>query len=201
MPDILLYGAPLSGHSHRVEALLRLLQLPYRMIETDAIGRKKPEFLAINPLGQIPAIVDGELALADSAAILVYLAKRYDPDHRWLPDDPIGAARVQRWLAIAAGELKFGPATARAMTRWKREGDIAGARALADRLLHFMEEHLAERTWLAADHPTLAELACYAYIARAPEGGISLQPFRRVRAWLARVEDIPGFLPMPALGQ
>ena len=199
MSEILLYGARLSGHSHRVEAFLRLLDLPYRLIEADATARKTIEFLAKNPLGQIPVIDDGGLVLADSSSILVYLAKRYDPQGGWLPDDPVGAARVQRWLAVAAGEIKFGPAAARALVRAQRAGDLEGARQIADRVLRFMDGHLADRAFLAAERPTLADLACYAYTARAPEGGISLEPFPAVRAWLARVEAIPGFLVMPEL--
>ena len=199
MSEILLYGARLSGHSHRVEAFLRLLDLPYRLIEADATARKTIEFLAKNPLGQIPVIDDGGLVLADSSSILVYLAKRYDPQGGWLPDDPAGAARVQRWLAVAAGEIKFGPAAARALVRAQRAGDLEGARQIADRVLRFMDGHLADRAFLAAERPTLADLACYAYTARAPEGGISLEPFPAVRAWLARVEAIPGFLVMPEL--
>lgn len=199
MPEILLYGAPLSGHSHRVEAMLCLLQLPYRMIETGAEQRKESTFLAMNPMGQIPAILDGELVLADSTAILVYLAKRYDPTGTWLPEDPVGAAAVQRWLSMASGELKFGPAMARAMVRWNRPGDLDAAQALSHRLLTFMEQHLQERRWLAANHPTLADLACYAYVARAPEGGVSLEPYAAVRRWLSEVEAIPGMPPMPWL--
>lgn len=199
MSEILLYGAPLSGHSHRVEALLCLLKLPYRMMETDAEKRKEPAFLALNPMGQIPAILDGDLCLADSTAILVYLAKRYDPDGAWLPEDPVGAAAVQRWLSLASGELKFGPATARAMLRWNRPGDLEAAQALGHRLLRFMEQHLEKHRWLAANHPTIADLACYAYVARAPEGGVSLEPYAAVRRWLGEVEAIPELPPMPRL--
>ncbi len=199
MSEILLYGASLSGHSHRVEALLCMLGLPYRLIETDGVARKQPDFLQVNALGQIPALVDGDVVLADSAAILVYLAKRYDRDGRWLPEDPVGAARVQRWLALAAGELRFGPATARAMLRWNRPGDLDAAQQIAARLFRFMEGHLAGRSWLAAEHPTIADLAFYAYTARAPEGRISLEPYPEVRAWLARVEALPGLPAMPQL--
>lgn len=199
MSEIVLYGARLSGHAHRVEALLRLLNLPYRMVPIDAVARKSPEFLAINALGQIPVIVDGDLTLSDSNAILVYLAKRYDPARRWLPEDPIGAAQVQRWLSIAAGEIKYGLSTARAIVRWQRDEDLAGAQKLGNRILGFMDSHLTGRAFLAAAHPTIADLSCYAYTARAPEGGISLEPYPAVRGWLARVEGMEGWLEMPRL--
>jgi len=199
MSEIHLYGAALSGHSHRVQALLTLLGLPFRLVETDGVARKTPEFLRMNALGQIPVLVDGDVVLADSAAILVYLAKRYDDAGTWYPEDPVGAARVQRWLALAAGELRFGAANARAMIRWSRPGDLEGAQQIAARLFTLMEGHLAGRTWLAAEYPTIADLACYAYTARAPEGRISLEPYPNLRAWLARVEGIPELPPMPAL--
>lgn len=199
MSEILLYGTSLSGHCHRVEALLRLLDVPYTLIDTDQDARKRADFLRLNPLGQIPAIVDGDIVIADSAAILVYLAKRYDPSGRWLPEDPLGAARVQRWLAIAAGELKYGPAAARALLRWKRPGDLGGAQQIAGRLFTFMEQHLDGRAFLAGEGPTLADLAMYAYTARAPEGGVDLEPYPRIRAWIDRIEGLEGMLIMPHL--
>lgn len=192
-----LYGAPLSGHAHRVEALLRLLNLPYTYTVADPAMRKTRAFLSLNPLGQIPVLVDGDLVIADSSAILVYLAKRYDDTRRWYPEDPVGAASVQRWLALAAGELRFGPATARAILLWGRPGDLASAQQTGDRLLRFMDGHLSGRKYLAAKWPTVADLACYAYVARAPEGGIKLEPFAEVRAWLARLETMPELPKMP----
>jgi glutathione S-transferase len=193
----ILYGTPNSGHTHRVECLLQLLGLDYQFSAAPADRRRSPEFLALNPLGQIPVLDDGGVVLADSGAILVYLARRYAPGSAWLPDEPVAAARVQRWLAIAAGELKFGPAAARRIARFGGTGDRAEAHALAARLFQFMEDQLAARAFLAADHPTLADLACYAYTARAPEGGIALDAYPHIRAWLGRVEAIPGLPPMP----
>jgi len=192
-----LYGTPLSGHAHRVELLLSMLGLPYRYVEAPAMVRASPEFRRLNPFGQIPVLTDGELVLCDSNAIMVYLVKRYAPASGWLPDDPADAAQVQRWLSIAAGEVKYGPANARLAVLWGGQESDSVAAGIAGKLLRFMEAHLAGACFLAAEQPRLADLACYAYVALAPEGGIALDPYPRVRAWLARVEALPGFKPMP----
>lgn len=195
---ITLYGSELSGHTHRVELMLRALDLPYRFVFSPAQMRRSAEFLSLNPLGQVPVLQDGDVVLADSNSILVYLVKHYGAGQRWLPDDPVGAALVQRWLSIAAGEVANGPNTARLIVALGRPGDHSKAAEIASHLLRFMEQHLADRTYLAAAHPTIADLACYSYIAHAPEGGVSLEPYPSVRAWLRSIETIPGFKPMPA---
>ncbi len=196
-PSLVLHGTALSGHTHRVENLLSMLGLPYRFTDAPAAVRRTPAFRALNPLGQIPVLQDGDLVLADSNAILVYLARRYGAGTGWLPDDPVGAARVQRWLSIAAGEVRYGPAQARMMALWGADGDLARARGIADDLLRFMDGHLAEARFLAADHPTIADLACYPYVAHAPEGWVPVAPYPAVLAWIGRVEALPRFKPMP----
>jgi glutathione S-transferase len=194
---ITLHGSERSGHAHRVVLLLRMLDLPYRFVSTPAQMRRSAEFLRLNPLGQVPVLEDGPDVICDSNAILVYLAKRYAPGSQWLPEEPLAAARVQRWLSIAAGEIKYGPALARIIVQWGDSGDRDRATQITGRLFRFMEEHLLEHAYLAADHATIADLACYAYIAHAPEGGISLQPHPALRAWLGRIEALPRFEPMP----
>ena len=195
---ITLYGMRISGHVHRVELLLEMLQLPYRYIETTPEQRASSEFLAMNPLGQVPVLCEGDVTLADSHAILLYLTRVHAPDSAWLPADPLGAAKVQRWLSIAAGELRFGPALARVIALFERPMDPKPAIAVAGKALAFMEGELAKGgPFLAAPHPTLADLACYAYVARAPEGGVSLEPYPAIRGWLERVEALPRFKPMP----
>lgn len=195
---LILHGTALSGHTHRVELFLNLLQLPYRRIDTPGPVRRSAEFLRLNPRGQIPVLQDGEIVLADSNAILVYLARRYAAGSAWLPDDPAGAARVQAWLSMAAGEIAFGPAKARISARF---GDTGMPPVLMHQLatdaLRFMEHSLAQQAFLAAANPTLADLACYTYIAHAPEGGISLEPFPRVCSWIARIRAMPHFVAMP----
>ena len=196
-PAIVLHGTELSGHAHRVVLLLRMLGLAYRFVATPQEVRRTPEFLKLNPLGQIPVLEDGPLVLADSNAIMVYLVRRYAPGSQWLPEEPVAAAQVQRWLSLAAGEVMYGCAIARGIKQFNAPWDHKWAARVAQRLLRFMEQHLAGRTYLAAAHPTIADLACYSYVAHAPEGGVALDPYPSVRAWLARVEALPAFVPMP----
>jgi glutathione S-transferase len=195
---IRLYRAAISGHCHRVELCLSMLDLPYELVEIDLVtrGHKTEHFLAMNPFGQVPVMEDGDILLADSNAILVYLAGRYaaEPDN-WLPRDPLGAARVQRWLSVAAGPLAFGPAAARVTELFKRPPHPEAIER-SHALFAVMEQALASTAFLAGDTATLADIANYSYVARAPEGRVSLETYPRLRAWLARIEALPGFLPM-----
>jgi glutathione S-transferase len=195
---IQLYDFPVSGHCHRVRLMLSLLELPYRSIVVDLVGgeHKRTPFLALNPFGQVPVLCDGAVTLADSNAILVYLALRYGGD-RWLPRDPQRAATVQRWLSVAAGEVAYGPAAARACALFNERWNLAEVTARAHRLLAVMEGVLAGADYLAGDEATLADVAIYSYVAHAPEGGVSLGDYAAVRAWLARVEAWPRFIAMP----
>jgi glutathione S-transferase len=195
---IRLHGVPLSGHTHKVELFLRLLGLEFEYVNAPRETWSSEAFTRLNPLRQIPVLEDGDLVLADSNAILVYLAKRYDAEGGWLPADAVGAAQVQRWLSISAGEIRFGPATARVIKLMGRPGDLEAAQAIARTLLGVMEQRLTAADWLATDRITLADIACYPYLACAPEGGVDLSPYPAVRAWLARVEAQPGVKPMPS---
>jgi glutathione S-transferase len=192
------YRHSLSGHCHRVELMLSLLKLPFTIIDVDLAGgaHKAAPYLAVNPFGQVPAIDDDGLVLADSNAILVYLALRYDQGQAWLPRDPADAAHVQRWLSVAAGELCYGPARARLITVFGAPFDPAATIAAAHRLFGLLDAALTHAPFLAADRPTLADIAMYAYTAHAPEGNVSLDAYPAIRAWLARVEALPGFVGM-----
>lgn len=194
---IRLHGHPISGHVHRVRLMLSMLGLPFEEKAVDFATRehKSPEFLARNPFGQVPVIEDGALTLADSNAILVYLAGTYDAARRWWPVDPAAQAQVQRWFSVAAGPLAYGPAAARVAVLFQRP-DNPAARAIATQLFATMEGQLAGREWLAADHATLADVAMYTYTAHAPEGAVSLEPYPALRRWLSRVEALPGFIGM-----
>lgn len=195
---IRVYRHPISGHCHRVELYLSLLGVPHELVLVDigAGAHKQAEFLAKNPFGQLPVIEDGALTLADSIAILTYLGDRYDEAARYWPRDALERAKIQRWFSVAAGQLASGPGAARLVKVLGVKLDYDAAARTAQNLFAVMDRELAERPFLVGAQPTLADVALYAYTARAPEGDVSLEPYPSIRAWLGRVEALPGFVPM-----
>lgn len=191
-----LYYSPKLGHSHRVRLFLSLLGVEFDLIEVNLAARqhKSADFLRMNAFGQVPVLEDGGVTIADSNAILVYLARKFERTD-WYPDDALGAARVQRWLSVAAGQLAQGPASARAVILFGAKIDAPSAIGRAHALLAVIEAELAQTGWLAADRPTIADIALYSYIARAPEGNVALDEYPRIRAWLEWIEALPGFVP------
>jgi glutathione S-transferase len=198
---ITVYNSSISGHCHRVRLFLSLLGQPFETVEVDlrAGEQRRPDFLRRNAFGQVPVIEDGEVTLADSNAILLYLNERYASDPaRWMPRDALGAARVQRWLSVAAGPLAQGPSMARVIVLFGLATDPSDVIARSHNLLRVMEAELAQQPFLAGDSVTLADIANYSYVAHVPEGNVSLEPYPRVRQWLRRIEALPGFVPMVA---
>jgi glutathione S-transferase len=190
-----LYYHPLSGHSHRARLLLSLLGVEHELIEVDlaAAAHKSPEFLKLNRFGQVPVLVDGDATIADSNSILVYLTRKLGKTD-WLPQTPAGEAAVQRWLSVAAGEIAYGPAAARLITVFGSKFDADEVIARAHRILTLVDATLADREFIAQDNPTIADVALYGYIARAPEGNVDLSAYPNVGAWLRRIESLPGFV-------
>ena len=199
MSNLTHYHFALSGHSHRVQLFLSLLGLDVHTYNVDLANgeHKKPDFLQKNIFGQVPVLEDGNVILADSNAILVYLATKYDQSRNWLPEDAAEAAEVQRFLSVAAGPVASGPAAARLVNVFGAKLDHAKAIDDAHTILSTLDAHLTEREWLAADHATIADVANYSYIAHAPEGGVSLERYPHVRDWLKRIAELPGFVAMP----
>lgn len=194
---IKLYRHPLSGHAHRVQLMLSLLNLPTELADVDLMkgAHKQAEFLALNPFGQVPVLDDSGTVLADSNGILVYLARRYGGDS-WLPTDAVGEAAVQRWLSVAAGQIAFGPAAARLVTVFGAKLNADDLIARSHALLKVMEVELSKHAFLVGSHVTIADVAAYTYIAHAPEGNVSLSDYPKVRGWLNAIESLPGFVGM-----
>jgi len=203
-----LYGVKVSGNVYKVKLLLSLLGLDYEEVHVDLMKgeHKQPDFLALNPFGQVPVLTDGDLALADAQSILVYLARKYgsSPDgasnSEWLPLDPLGLAAVTRWLSTAAGEVRQGPETARLHHFFGRPNiSIERANERADFILNQLNQHLTRSEWLACGHLTIADIAVFPYIALAPDGNISLDPYPQVLAWIERIKQLPNFVGMPGI--
>jgi glutathione S-transferase len=197
MSTIKLYNFPLSGNCYKIRLLLSMLKMDYETIPIDIAKGETltTEFKQMNPRGQLPVLVDGDDLMWDSMAILVYLARRYGGT-QWLPADALGEARVMQWLAVSENELLYGLARARATLVLKRPFNLEACHADAKPGVIAMENQLSQQEWLAAEHPTIADIACYPYVMLADQGDFSLQPYAAVRSWLERVESIPGWVAM-----
>lgn len=195
---IKLYGHELSGNSYKVKLMLSLLNLDYQWIKVDLMAgaHKQPEFLALNPFGQVPVLIDGKTVIADAQAILVYLARQYGQE-QWLPLEAEPMSRVIRWLSTTAGEVRQGPESARLYHLFKATSiNLERATQKSEFILAQLNNHLAERQWLELEHPTIADVAVFPYIALAPDGKIDLVPYPHVLAWIERVKLLPGFVGM-----
>lgn len=195
--SIRIHSFPLSGHAHRAVLFANLAGLDFENCTVDLPNgaHKQPDFLALNPDGQVPVLEDGDVVICDSNAILVYLARKYAPDY--LPNDAVQEAEVQKFLTLAAGELAFGPAAARLINVFQAPLNKDFTHLTAAKVLGKLDRHLAGREWLVGDRPTIADVAIYSYTAHAPEGDVSLEPYGNVRRLLANVEALDGFVGMP----
>ena len=195
-----LFDAAVSGNCHKVRMMLSILGLSYDKVTVDlkAGAQKRPEFLARNPLGKVPVLEDEDLVIRDSQAILVYLAGKHgSPD--WWPEDAPGQGEIMQWLAFSVNEMFHGPAFARALVIFGRKGDLAAVQEKTRAALDVLEGRLRDHDWLALDRPTIADIACYPYAGMVPMGKVPLAPYPALRAWLQRVEGLPGYLGMDGL--
>jgi glutathione S-transferase len=191
-----LYLMPPSGNSHKVRILLALLQRPYEAVVLNAKARdhKQPAFLKLNPRGEVPVLEDGGTVVWDSAACLVYLARKFGGE-QWLPSEPAQMAQVMQWVALAGNEIQFGLQYARRgvlQGRWTA-GTLEQGQAMGRVALAALEGRLQHHDWLALDRPTIADIACFPYIETAPEAKVALEQFPQVIAWLERCRKLPGW--------
>jgi glutathione S-transferase len=193
-----LYSFLLSGHSHRVRLFLSLLGVAYEEVEVNLRegAHKRPEFLALNAFGQVPVLDDDGVVVADANAILVYLARKFGRTD-WLPEDAAGAAAVQRWLSVAAGQLAHGPAQARLITVFNAPFRPDEVIPRAHLILRLIDDQLGRNAHICGDRPTIADVALYSYVARAPEGNVALTDYANIQRWLGTIEALPGFLEFP----
>ncbi len=201
-----LHDYALSGNCYKVRLLLSMLEVEHEIADVEfhpAAEHREDAFLALNPLGELPVWVDGDLVLRDSKAILVHLAARHDASGDWWPvHDAVRVALTVQWLAFGDA-LGASAGRVRLIEGFLYDGDPEPLRRRAHELLDVLDSHLwfAERAghdWLVPGHaPTLADLACYPYTALCEEGGIEREGYPAVRRWCDRVARLPGFVTMP----
>ena len=197
--SIVIYGDHRSGNCLKVKWTCEQLDVPYRWVEVDVVAgeTRRPEFLALNPAGQVPTVEleDGRI-LAQSNGIMLFLAERAG-GAGLIPSDPYERARIYEWLfweqysheptiAVARFQMAYlgKPREAIEPRLFER-----GAAALAR-----MEAALDGREWLVGEGLTLADVALVAYTRVSHEGGFDLAGYPAVQAWVARVEDELGIV-------
>jgi len=208
-----LYTYNESGNSYKVRLLASILNIELEEVEIDFFNEQhhSDEFLNINPRGTIPTLVDGDKIFTDSSAILVYLAGTHpDPGSSKTPSsywssDIVEQAQIVDWLAFAASWVQFGTCKARGIVSFPELGGDGTEQILADakirghKSLVILNKRLEKEEWLALGRPTIADIAVFVYVALAPMGDISLEPYPAVKSWIARVRGLPNFIPIDGL--
>jgi glutathione S-transferase len=199
---ISVHGFSLSGNCHKVKLLLQQLGRDYRWVETDSAhgATRTPGYLAKNPNGKVPMLeLDDGRILVESNAILCWLAE----GTQFLPADPWQKAQALAWMFFEQYSHEPYVAVARFICGWTpidspRRADLPKLRERGHSALAVMERHLSAHDWFTGDDYGIADIALHAYTCVATHGGIALDAYPALRAWLARVEATPGFVPMPA---
>jgi glutathione S-transferase len=185
-----------SINGYKVRLMLTLLRQPFELVDIDMYGgeHKREPFLSLNPSGQMPAIEDGAFSIGDSHACLVYIARKFDRENRWLPVDAEGEARVAEWLSKSANEVHQGPWMKRAKIRRPEAVLISNEEidARCDKILALMNDRLAHREWLALEWPSIADISCFGPISMLEVSGYDTGKWSNVAAWLERIRALPG---------
>jgi len=191
-----LFNVAYSGNSYKVRLLLAHLNVPYEIIEVDILkGESRTvEFLKINPNGRTPVLDDNGFVLAESNAILAYLAK----DTKFLPDDRQKFGFIFQWMCFEQYSHEPFIATSRFWLQHKADSPEKTALLASKRdggwaALDIMEQHLAKNDFFVGDY-SIADIALFAYTHVAHEGGFPLDNFPKIRDWIDRVKAQPGFV-------
>jgi glutathione S-transferase len=191
---MLLYDNPISGNCYKVRLLLAKLGVVYERRQLDVIDRSdRAEILGgLNPALRVPTLVlDDGRALAESNAILVYLAEGTE----YLPEDRFTRGRALQWMFFEQYSHEPNIAVARFRAHAGIESPPAEAAALragGEAALAALETRLGEHEWLAGERFSVADISLYAYTHVAHEGGFALDPYSGIRGWLERVAADPG---------
>jgi glutathione S-transferase len=197
------YGMSSSGNCYKVRVLLEQLQQDYEWIEIDVRTglTRQPEFLGRNPNGRVPTLeYEPGKYLAESDAILVYLAE----GSGFWPQQRLQRAHTLQWMFFEQYSHEPYIAVARFIclmlpAQHERRAELPRLQERGYQALAVMEQHLARERFFAGDAYSIADIALYAYTHAAGDGGFELQRFPALRAWIARVESQPHFLPMPGV--
>jgi glutathione S-transferase len=195
------YGDLISGNCYKVQLVLEHLGIEYHWQHTDIMAgeTRSGQFLARNPVGKIPLLetADGRY-LSESNAIMCHLAE----GSILIPIDAFNRAQMMQWLFWEQYSHEPFIATSRFIILFAgrpaaREQELQAKRTGGLAALERMDSHLAEQDYFTSQY-SLADIALYAYTHVADEADFSLESYANIRRWIERVENEPGFVPMPS---
>jgi glutathione S-transferase len=192
-----LYNFTPSGNCWKIRMFLNMIGQKAERQDLDLLKgeHKAPAFLAINPAGQVPTFVDGDVTISDSATILVYLATKYG-DPKWIPTDPVEIGEVYKWFTAVGDGVDQGTFAARMVKLFNAPYDYEASVARGVALLEKLDTHLERNDWLAGKAVSIADIHMYPYVRLAEEGGIPLSSYKHLNAWFERIEVLEGYLPI-----
>jgi glutathione S-transferase len=203
--SLTLYDYELSAAAYKVRLFLALLGVPYAKRAVDVfpgLETRSAAFLALNPRGTVPVLVDDALTIIGAEAILCHFAAKHDPAGVWLPRDE-SFATVMSWLFFATSELAVAEA-ARLEELLRIPSPIENARVAARQAFRVLDDHLVRQSFrdvsfLTGPHPTIADIAAFPAVALGSDFGCFLDEFPKLRTWTRRIRALPGFISMPGI--
>lgn len=194
-----LYTFPYSSNARKAVMAAHLLgsEVEHVLVNLATGEQKRPEYLALNPNGRVPALVDGDFVLTESNAIMMYLADKRQGNTLY-SSDLRARADVNRWLFWQASH--WGPAIG-ALTfenvLKKRFGGgepdpvhVKRNEDLLKQLGAVLDAHLAKREWVSGDHVTIADLGLSAPLMYLQAASLPLEAFENVMKWFGRVKEL-----------
>lgn len=206
---LVLHGHSVATNPLKVQLLLEELGLPFQLRLVDLFGgeQRTEAFLALNPVGAVPVLVDGDFVLAESNAILRYLARR-EGAHDWYPQDARGAAWVDQaldWITLHVNRVLgtfFGNhVVAPAMGESPDAAELEEATRSLQRPFAHLERLLTGAPYLVGQAPTLADVGLWPFLAYHRTYALSFEQTPALAAWVRRMEDRPAWRRIVATGQ
>jgi glutathione S-transferase len=196
-----LYGGAESGNTWKIRIMLEQLSIDYELIPIDLLKweHKSDVFInQFNPRGQVPVLEDEGLRIWDSAAALIYIARKFKRED-WLPIDAAEMSQVMQWVSLSTSEIQFGLQYTRRGVKRDRwiAGDIEQLQAIGLLALNALEWRLKDHCWLALNHITIADIACYPYVFHSHEAKLPLDNYAGISAWIERCSALPNWANAP----
>lgn len=193
------YGDVRSGNCYKVQLICALLNLEYEWVDIDLVKKetKTFEFLAINPVGQVPVLQVDDKILLESNAIMDYLAM----GSKFIPNDKFDYAQMLQWQFYEQALLRPNAGGIRWIKQFEpnpepRQQEYQDKLLLAIKQFEFLDSYFSQHDYLVGQSVTLADITLFAYAHVADEGGIDFDKYPHVVNWLNRIKSLPNFLPM-----